>query len=99
MNYLITYAILVAVAALICRAQRRRFERQFLRDHQAGTEGGGRDKLGALIEATRELPHESYAWGAASRERIATPDDEPVPYLPASPWDFWENDIAGGGER
>ena len=70
MNYLITYAILIAVALLIVRAQRRRFERQFLRDHAAG----GRDKLDALIRATREKPHELHGWGAAARERIATGD-------------------------
>ena len=74
---------------------------EHLGDYAAGVAGGGRDKLDALIEATREWPHESYAWGPPRHERMATAGDEPVPYLPAerADLDAWEAELAEGSDR
>ena len=110
MNALITLVILIAVIAWCARAERRRLEReatrdaaaaaQFDRDYAAGIAAGGRDKLDALIEATRERPHESYAWGP-HLERIATDDDQPTVLLPAEQADLdaWERELAEGIDR
>lgn len=94
MNYAITLIILGLAAAWCARAEHRRLQHgtrlsrilaqherdeQFRRDHAAGTAAGARDRLDALIEATRELPGE---WGPGA--------DEPIPYLLCEADDFRE---------
>lgn len=85
MNYLIVYLILGAVVAGMARWQRKRFEREAARHAQQQARRDW-DRIDALIIATREKPHESYAFG---------PDaDQPVPYLPVEVGDFaeWESE-------
>lgn len=79
MNYLITFTILAAVAAWCARAERKRMEREAAREARQRARYDF-DALDALIRATRERPHESYAWGAPGLERLATGADEPIPY-------------------
>ena len=95
-DYLFVVAILVAVLAVIWFGQsdsggsilsrilaRREYE-QFRRDYRAGLTAGGKDALDALIEATREHAHESYAWG---------PDaDDPIPYVEVTDFADWEDE-------
>ena len=79
MDALITIAILTTVIAWCARAERKRFEREAAREAREQARRDWR-AIDALVIATREKPHESYAWGAAQHERLATGADEPIPY-------------------
>jgi len=84
MNYLVTYLILGAVVVAIARWWHKHdSDEQFRRDYQDGLAAGARDTLGALIEATREKPHESLAWGPGA--------GQPVPYA-LTDFDLWETE-------
>lgn len=100
MNFWIVYFILGAVAVFLYLREGRRFQREAARDlldrtrrryplcvtqEDADAEW---DRLADAIRDTRDLPHESCAWG---------PDaDQPVPYLPAEISDLalWEAEYA-----
>ena len=80
---LLGFALLWANLARLWGRKTMRAARQFHRDYAAGVAGGGKDKLDALVEATREWPPEA---------------NQPVPYLPVEVTDFdlWQNEMEDG---
>ena len=88
MSYLITYTILIITAAFLCRAARRRFQREAARDlldrtrrryPLCVTQEDADADLEAIARAIRDEPTEAELWEASR--------------------DMWEAELAEGSER